>query len=148
MLKFEQAESWLKRANNKLDEAKNQLQQKFNYPESVSASQECIEFSIKALFSIAKIKFTKGHKIKEEEFKNILDKIPEMLKNIYNYPRIYLLSEFWSYFYITTKYGLEELKIGSDKLFTNKEAILALEHANECYNASNGFFNKERWNDG
>jgi HEPN domain-containing protein len=138
MMKFGQAESWLKRANNKLDEARNQLQQKFNYAESVSASQECIELSIKAIFSVAGIEFTKEHKIKEEEFKKLLEKIPDDLKNIYNYPRIYLLSEFWTYFYTTAKYGLEKLKIGSDKLFTDKEANIALEHAEECYNASNG----------
>jgi HEPN domain-containing protein len=145
MSKFEQAESWLRRANNKLKEAKNQLTQRYNYPESVSASQECIELSIKAMFSVAEVKFTKIHNIKEEEFKNLLDKIPPNLKNIYNYPRIYLLSEFWSYFYITAKYGLEELKIGSDKLFKEKEAELALKHAGECYNASYQFYNELRW---
>lgn len=145
MVKFEQAESWLRRANNKRDEARNQLKQKYNYSESVSASQESIELSIKAVFSIAEIKFTKNHKIEEEEFKKLLAKIPQELKNIYNYPRVYLLSEFWSYFYITAKYGLEELKVGSDKLFTDKEANLALEHADECYNASNAFYSKLRW---
>ena len=138
MVKLEQAESWLRRANNKLDEARNQLQQKFNYPESVSASQECIELSIKAMFSVIGVEFTKEHQIKEEEFKKLLEKIPQDSKNIYNYPRIFLLSEFWSYFYITAKYGLETLKIGSDNLFTDKEANLALKHAEECYFATNG----------
>lgn len=147
MVKFEQAESWLRRANNKLDEARNQLKQKCNYSESVSASQECIELSIKSIFSIAEIEFTKTHEIKDEEFERLLDNIPDDLK-FYNYPRIYLLSEFWSYFYITAKYGFEKLKIGSDKLFNGKEANLALEHANECYNASNAFYNKLRWKNG
>ena len=68
---YEQAESWLNRASNKLDEAKSQLKERYHYPESVSASQECIELSIKAIFSIAEVKFTKEHKIKEEEFKNL-----------------------------------------------------------------------------
>jgi HEPN domain-containing protein len=114
----------------------------------VSASQECIELSIKAIFSIVKVEFTKEHKIKEDEFKNLLDKIPQDLKNIYNYPRIYLLSEFWSYFYITAKYGFEKLKIGSDKVFKEEDADLALKHARECYDASSTFYNKKRWQDG
>ena len=148
MVTFGQAESWLRRANNKLEDARNQLKEKYNYSESISASQECIELTIKAIFSMVGIKFAKDHKIKEEEFKTLLDKIPQELKNIYNYPRIYLLSEFWSYFYLTAKYGLEKLKIGSDKLFTDKEANLALEHANECYHASNAFYNGLRWQNG
>lgn len=139
-----QAESWLRRANHKLEEAKVQLEQKYNYSESVSASQECIELSIKAIFSIAGVEFTKEHKIKEEEFKNLIDKIPQNLNNIYNYPRIYLLSEFWSYFYVTAKYGLEKLKIGSDKIFKEEEADLALKHARECYKASRAFYDKLR----
>ena len=94
MAKLGQAQSWLQRANNKLDEARSQSA-KFNYSESVSASQECIELSIKAIFSIIEIEFAKEHKIKEGEFKKLLEKIPNDLKNIYNYPRIFLLSEFW-----------------------------------------------------
>jgi len=145
---FGQAESWLNRADHKVKEAEVQLNQKYNYSVSVSASQECIELSIKAVFSIAGVEFTKEHKIKEEEFKNLLDRIPQNLNNIYNYPRIYLLSEFWSYFYITAKYGLEKLKIGSDKIFKKEEADLALKHARECYNASRAFYDKLRRQDG
>lgn len=60
MSEFGQAESWLRRADHKLEEAEVQLKQKYNYSESVS-------------------------EIKEEEFKNLLDKIHQDLKNIYNY---------------------------------------------------------------
>jgi HEPN domain-containing protein len=148
MSEFGQAESWLSRANHKLEEAGVQLKQRYNYSESVSASQECIELSIKAIFSIVEINFTKEHEIKEDEFKNLFDKIPQDLKNIYNYPRIYLLSKFWSYFYITAKYGVEKLKIGSDKVFKEEEADLALKHVRECYNASRAFYDKKRWQDG
>jgi len=143
-----QAESWLRRANHKLEEAEVQLKQKYNYSESVSASQECIDLSIKAIFSIVEVEFIKEHKIKEVEFKSLLDKIPQDLKNIYNYPRIYLLSKFWSYFYITAKYGLEKLKIGADKVFKEEEADLALKHARECHNASRAFYDKLRRQDG
>ena len=46
---IQMAKSWLRRASNKIDEAKDHLK-KLNYPESISAAQECIEFSIKAIF--------------------------------------------------------------------------------------------------
>lgn len=136
MSKIEQAQSYLRRVNNKLDEARNQLQQKFNYAESVSASQECIELSIKAVFLILGEEFPKKHEFKEEDFIKLLDKIPKELE-YYNFPRLYLLSKFWSNFYTVAKYGLEKLEVGTDKLFTDKEANLALKHAEECYFASN-----------
>ncbi|MEE9175839.1 MAG: HEPN domain-containing protein [Thermodesulfobacteriota bacterium] len=136
MARLEQAQSYLRRANNKLDEARNQLQQKFNYAESVSASQECIELSIKAVFLILGEDFPKTHNFKEQDFIKLLSKVPKDLQ-FYNFARLYLLSEFWSSFYTTAKYGLEKLEVGADKLFTDKEANLALKHAEECYYASN-----------
>jgi len=134
MKKLEHSQSYLRRANNKLDEAGNQLQ-KFNYPESVSAAQECIELSIKAVYLILGEKFSKRHDFEEDEFIKLLDKIPKELR-FYNFPRLYLLSKFWASFYTIAKYGLEKFEIGSEKLFKDKEANLALEHARECYHAS------------
>ena len=133
MSKLEQ--SYLKRAYNKLNEAKSQLQ-KYNYAESVSASQECIELSVKAVFLVLGEQFPKQHEFKEQNFKKLLSKIPKELQ-FYNFPRLYLLSKFWSEFYTVAKYGLEELEVGADKLFTDKEAKLASEHAEECYLATN-----------
>ena len=95
----------------------------FIFISSLVFSEEVIELSIEKAINIA-------------------------VKNNYNYPRIYLLSKFWSHFYITAKYGLEKLKIGSDKLFKKEEADLALKHARECYNASRTFYDKKRWQDG
>ncbi len=134
MSKLEQSQSYLRRAYNKLDEAKSQLQ-KFNYAESVSSSQECIELSIKAAFLILGEDFPKTHEFKEQDFIKLLSRIPKELQ-FYNFPRLYLLSEFWSKFYIVAKYGLEKFEIGADKLFKDKEANLALEHAKESYLAS------------
>lgn len=136
MPKIEQAQSYLRRANNKLDEARNQSKEKFNYAESVSSSQECIELSLKAVFLFLGEDFPKTHEFKEQDFIKLLSKIPEELK-FYNFPRLYLLSKFWSSFYTVSKYGLEKLEIGADELFKDKEANLALNHAEECYSASN-----------
>ncbi len=128
--KMEMAKSWLKRASNKKYEAKEQLK-KFNYPESISASQECIELSIKAIFLLLQKKCPKRHEFKEEEFRVILNKIPDRLKHL-DFPKLYLYSKFWFTFYTIAKYGLENIGIGPEKLFEKEEAELALKHADKC----------------
>ena len=45
----ELANSWLKRAKNKLEEGKKLIKE-LRYPEAISAFQECIELSIKSIF--------------------------------------------------------------------------------------------------
>jgi HEPN domain-containing protein len=64
------AESFLKRAFNKLNEARSSLENHY-YAESVSASQECIELSVKAIFLLQE-EYPKRHEFKEEEFEAIL----------------------------------------------------------------------------
>jgi HEPN domain-containing protein len=127
---IEMAESYLKRAGNKYDEAEEHLKKR-HYPESISASQECIELSIKAIFLLLQEEYPKEHKFKEEEFGVILDKIPEKLKYL-DFHKFYLYFKFWSSFYIIAKYGLEKIGVGADKLFEKEEAELALKHADKC----------------
>jgi HEPN domain-containing protein len=123
-------ESFLHRARNKLDEAREHLK-KFNYSESVSASQECIELSVKAIFLLFQEKYPRKHEFTEEEFERILKMIPAQLKYV-DFPKVYLYSKFWSQFYTIAKYGLEKLGVGADKLFEKEEAELALKHAERC----------------
>jgi len=131
---MEMAESFLKRAWNKLKEAKEYLKN-LNYPESISASQECIELSIKAIFLLLQEKYPKKHEFKEKDFEAILKEIPEKLKYL-EFSKLYLYSKFWSNFYTVAKYGLEKLGVGADKLFEKEEAELALKHAEKCRNAA------------
>jgi HEPN domain-containing protein len=131
------AESFLKRAWNKLDEAKNQLKS-YRYPESLSASQECIEMSIKGIFLLLQEKYPKKHEFEEEEFVALLEKVPKNPEFEYlNFPQLYLFSKFWSNFYTVAKYGYEKLGIGPEKLFEKEEAELALKHADKCLHAAN-----------
>jgi HEPN domain-containing protein len=127
---MEMAESYLKKAWNKLKEAKTHLEN-WNYPESISVSQECIELSVKSIFLLLQEKYPKKHEFKEEEFEQILSKIPEKLKYL-DFPKVYLYSKFWSNFHTVAKYGLEEIGVGADKLFEKEEAELALKHAKRC----------------
>ena len=73
------ANSFLQRAWHKLDEAKMHLKT-LHYPESISASQEVIELSIKAVFLLLTGEYPRKHEFKEEEFESILSKVPEELK--------------------------------------------------------------------
>ncbi|MGB9760039.1 MAG: HEPN domain-containing protein, partial [Thermoproteota archaeon] len=105
------------------------------YPESISASQECIELSIKAIFLLLQKEYPKKHEFEEEEFEAILEKVPEKLKYL-DFPKLYLYSKFWLSFYTVAKYGLEKIGIGPEKLFEREEAELALKHARRCYYAA------------
>jgi HEPN domain-containing protein len=97
-------ESFLRRARNKLDEAREHLK-KLNYPESISASQECIELSVKAIFLLFQEKYPRRHEFTEEEFENILKMIPAQLEHL-DLPKVYLYSKFWSQFYTVAKVRL------------------------------------------
>lgn len=130
----ERAGSFLSRVSNKFNEAKDHFES-YNYSESISASQECIELSLKAVFLLLGEKYKKRHEFKEKEFKKILKKIPEELKYI-DFTKLYLYSKFWDSFYTVAKYGFEELRVGADKLFEREEAYLALKHAEKCKNAA------------
>ena len=55
---IEMARSYLKRAWNKRNEAREHLK-RFNYSESISASQECIELSMKSIFLVLQGEFPK-----------------------------------------------------------------------------------------
>jgi len=126
-------ESYFKRAFNKLSEAEQHFKY-IHYPESISAAQECIEFSIKAMFLLIKGDFPRKHEFTEEEYMEVFRQIPEKL-GASDYAKLYLYSKFWLGFYTIAKYGLEKLGIGADKLFEREEAELALKHARRCWSA-------------
>lgn len=144
MKNIEQAESYFKRAWTKLDEAREHLR-KWNYAESVSASQESIEFSVKALFLAYSITFPKSHDVRELPFVELMQRIPASARDVYNFPRVLLFARFWYGFYLVAKYGFEELKVGADKLFGKEEAELASKHAQEAYDACNLPYQRIRW---
>lgn len=131
---IERARSFLSRVSNKFNEAKDHFKS-YHYSESISASQECIELSLKAVFLLLGEKYTKRHWFKENEFKKILKKIPDELKYL-DFPKLYLYSKFWESSRPIAKYGFESLGIGADKLFGKEEAGLALKHAEKCKNAA------------
>lgn len=130
----ELAKSWLERAKNRLEEGRQGIE-KFHFSEAISAFQECIELSLKATSLLLIEKYPRDHKFDEKEFKEMLDKVPENLKNL-EFHKLYLYSRFWGNFYTVAKYGLENFGIGANKLFGKEEAELAKKHADRCCSVS------------
>ena len=124
------AESFINRADNKIDEARSYLKN-FRFPESISAAQECIELSVKAIFLLLGHEYPKKHEFEEKDFERILESLPKNL-NYLKIPCLYLYSRFWSSFYTVAKYGLERLGVGPEELFDRPEAELAIKHAEKC----------------
>ncbi len=131
---YKLAESFLKRARNKLGEARDYSEKRWSYPESISASQECIELSLKAIFLLVGEDYPKEHELRDKEFTKVLENIPKELEYL-NWVRVIVVSRFWSQFYTVVKYGHDRFKIGAEQLFKKEEAELAKKHAEECFQA-------------
>lgn len=141
---IDMAESFLKRASIKFDEAERQLKD-LHHDVSINASQECIELSIKALFVLLTESYPKKHEFEDKEFERLLDRVPEHLKDL-NFPRVYVLHKFWSGFmYTAAKYGSAALATGPEKLFHKEEAELAVTHAENCRFAGSMLLNKAKF---
>jgi len=137
------AEDFFNRASAKLSEAKRQLQQEFHYDVSVSASQECIELSVKSIFSMLKDDFEPQHKIGANQFVEIWGLIPPEMSTFVYIPRLWLLNKFWGDLYQIAKYGNDTGELGSDKfkvgasrILKSCEAEFALKHAEEVHLAA------------
>ena len=142
-------EGWIEKAGNQLQAAKAHLESNFRYSESIEASQECIELSVKSILSFLEIKFSRSHEWEpsKKQFADIAQQIQERqlldrltdqyLDHIIRLPRLLFLMNFWAQFYITAKYGFEAEHLASAQdLFNKEEANLAVRHAGECYRAA------------
>ena len=129
------AHDFVQRAWRELQDAKDDLKSA-NYADAVTHAQLAIELSVKAIFLLLKGEYPRKHEFKEEEFEELLKTLPSEIEEIYNIPRVYLISRFWAQMYTVSKYGLEKLGVGADALFKKGEAELAEEHAWECHSAA------------
>ncbi len=137
-------EGWYQKASNQLQTAQSHLEAHVRNAEAIQSAQECIEFSVKCILEILNIKYSKTHgwDEKKDSFANIVSqirdrKIMEKLASEYlghiRLPRLILLVNFWSHFYLTAKYGYSDNYFAPAKdLFEHKEAEMSVEHANEC----------------
>ena len=126
------AQQYLYQAYKRRSDAQNFLDHS-DYDKSIRESQESIEIFIKAIFYAFDEVPPKDHKFTEENFEQLLSKIPEEFTvNARDFVKPYLYSKFWGTFYTIAKYGLEKLKVGPGFLFGKDEAKLALDHALFC----------------
>lgn len=140
-------EGWVDKAWNQLYAAKEHLKSSVRYSESIEASQECVELSVKSILSLLGINYSLSHEWKRKEFSKIaeqiqkrglMDKLKEQnLGYTICLPRLLFLVNFWAQFYLIAKYGFEIGYLASARdLFNKEEAEIALRHAEECYSAA------------
>ncbi len=135
------------KARKHLQVARDHLKSRTNYSESIEASQECIELSVKSVLSFLEIDYPPSHHWSGKEFasiarqiqeRQILDKLSK--HNLYHsarLPRLLLMANLWGHFYLPAKYGFEEAYLAPAKnLFDEGEAELAVKHASECHQAA------------
>ena len=139
-------EGWIDKASNHLQIAQKHLKPLSKYSESIEASQECIELSVKSILSFLDIKFSRSHEwepnkkqfaaiAQQIQERRLLDRLEEQyLNHTIRLPRLLFLLNFWAQFYITAKYGFEAEYLASARdLFMKEEANLAVQHARECF---------------
>lgn len=139
-------EGWIDKAWRQLRVAEDHLNSYYRSSEAIEAAQECVELSVKAILSLLGIEYKLKHKWDWDDFIDIakqiqqgqiLDKLAE--QNLYHcsrLPRLLLLANLWGHFYLPAKYGFAEYLASAQDLFEKQEAELAVQHANECYQAA------------
>lgn len=139
------AEQWIAQAQRQLNAAQDHVSN-CRYPESVQASQQCCELSIKAIFAFLDIGYPREHGLNREELcrianeirsGDILQRLLDQAHLVFPLPRLLFLVNFWAEFYLTAKYGIQDGYLASaDDLLKDKEAKLAQDHAWECWIAA------------
>jgi len=145
--KRKMAEGWLEKAENQLQTAREHTKSGSRYSESVQASQECVELSVKSILFFLGIEYPASHGWDKEHFSKIAKQIQDRhliqrlkaqnLNYVIRLPRLLLLVNFWNQFYLPAKYGFEAGYLAPPQdLFGKEEADLALHHADECLRAA------------
>lgn len=145
-------EGWKDKAQKQLRIADDCLK-RHEYSESVQASQESIELSVKTILSLLEIEFPTSHEWKPEskpfdkiasqiKERKIIERIEEVRLYNLRLPRLLFIFNFWGQFNTVAKYGYEKGDLASarDLFIFDDEAKLALKHANECESALTTLF--------
>jgi HEPN domain-containing protein len=143
-------EGWIDKASNQLQIARQLLESRIRWSETVEAAQESIELSVKSILALLRVEFPLTHGWNNEALTRIADQIQKRQllsklreqSNLYwaaRLPRLLLLTNFWAQFYLSAKYGIEAGRLAPPQdLFEEGEAKLAVQHAEECYRAVPG----------
>jgi len=143
-------EGWIDQASSQLQSAKEYLKSTYRCVDAIQSSQQCIELSVKAVLTMMQVTYPKAHQwaadkepfaaiAKQIKQRELLTKLEaQYLNHSIPLPRILLLMSFWGQLYLVSKYGFEvEFLASAKQLFKPEEAKLAVQHADECYQAAN-----------
>jgi HEPN domain-containing protein len=142
-------EGWIDKASNQLQAAREHLKSFHRSSEAIQAAQQSIELSVKSILSLLNVKYPRAHEwpadkepfaviARQIQERKLLEKLAgQHLDHAVPLPRLLLLMNFWSQFYLTAKYGFEAEHLASaQQLFKPEEAKLAVQHAEECCRAA------------
>lgn len=145
-------DGWKDKAQKQLRIADECLK-RYEYSESVQASQESIELSVKTILSLLAIEFSTSHEWRPDskqfetiatqiKDKKIIERIEESHLYTIRLPRLLFILNFWGQFNTVAKYGYEKGDLASarDLFIFDDEAKLALKHAKECDSALTTLF--------
>lgn len=111
----------------------------------ISDYQESIEFATKSMFHCMGEQPPSEHKI---SFKNAQPLLRTDFPDAFAYedelPRTIFLTQFWKEFYLTAKYGIDDIddfKIAPSDLFDQSEVKLAHDHAEFVVKIANNLWN-------
>jgi HEPN domain-containing protein len=134
---------WIEKASNHLNSAREHLKSGYRASESIQASPVCIELSVKAILSMLDIEFPLTHGWDRKQMAQIAKRMQERdllnrlkaqsLDHDIRLPRLIFRANFWSQFYLETKYGIEAEHLApAQELFEIEDAQLAVRHAEAC----------------
>lgn len=132
------AESFLKRAKSRLLSSEAAFS-RGEYPDVVRHSQECVEFSIKAILRLVGVEYPKKHEVSDVMLE-VKEMFPEWLQRDIN--RMAEISKKLAMEREPSVYGEEETGVPPSKLFGEKEAEAALNEAREVYERCEKFFRR------
>jgi HEPN domain-containing protein len=136
------AGGWLDKAQRQFETARHHAS-RADWSESVQASQEAIELSVKGLLTILEVSYPAAHRLSREELgkiatelrrRRVLERLKvQLLFRAARLPRLLVLANLWADSNVIAKYGIEAGFLATaSELFEEPEAKLALAHADEC----------------
>ena len=140
-------EGWIDKAGNHLQSGRSYLKSPHLVSESVQASQESVELSVKSILAFLNVEYPPSHGWDRDQFskiarqvrdKHIIERLRvQNLDYTVRVPRLLLFANFWAQFYLPAKYGFGAGYLAPPQdLFEKQEAELAVQHAEECWRAA------------
>lgn len=128
------------KAANHLGSARELAEGGYRFSDAVLSAQLCVELSVKAILNLLDVQFPPKHGWSKDDVKEIARQINERdllgklsaayLGGLVPLPRLIHRMNFWSQYYLESKYGIEAgLLASAESLFERADAEHAIGHA-------------------